>query len=367
MISNPSGGALPRSTIVMLSSTTLLLGGTERYLVDMTRELVDLGHNAVIIARDRGRGAGTEYAELRGLPIIQVTGTLSLGKELRGLNPDVIYAFGLRWSLTVRLLRMLRATSAFTKGAGTLTLLSAQRGLDTWRRRIHWWIDRITARYIDCFIANSQAASKLLTRKLALDPGRLYFEAPALSDAWFRPTDVPEPAEPVILVIGTARPEKDHEAMFRALKSIEELGWSAIMYTNAVEEYQARAKSLGILHRFRIEDQRPLSPNDYDQGTILLHPSLAESSPRVVLEATARGLCIVATDVGDVKLMVDDRARIVQPGDRAALNAALRDALNEPRRSGITREEQGIPSQREIAERFIQRYARQKTEQEANG
>ena len=57
-----------------------------------------------------------------------------------------------------------------------------------------------------------------------------------------------------------------------------------------------------------------------DSSDVLLVPSLAEGMPTVVLEAKARGLCVIATDVGALPELEDT---LLEPGDVDALAMAM--------------------------------------------
>jgi glycosyltransferase involved in cell wall biosynthesis len=53
--------------------------------------------------------------------------------------------------------------------------------------------------------------------------------------------------------------------------------------------------------------------------------------PVVLMEAMAAGLPVIAGDVGGVRELVDDEVGwLIPPGDRAALDAALTEALADP-------------------------------------
>lgn len=65
---------------------------------------------------------------------------------------------------------------------------------------------------------------------------------------------------------------------------------------------------------------------------VLAHPSGAEAVPKVVGEAMAAGLPVVASDVGAVREILGsgERGRLVQPGDPHALADAIRRLLADP-------------------------------------
>jgi glycosyltransferase involved in cell wall biosynthesis len=70
----------------------------------------------------------------------------------------------------------------------------------------------------------------------------------------------------------------------------------------------------------------------YRDSHALLHVSLTEGLPQVLLEAMAAGLPIVATDVGSVGTALGngERGRLVRPGDAGAAAAALEELARDP-------------------------------------
>lgn len=68
------------------------------------------------------------------------------------------------------------------------------------------------------------------------------------------------------------------------------------------------------------------------QGSdVLVCPSWSEGFPNVILEAMANGLAVIATNVGAVAAMVDERnGWILKPGDISALTQALKMATTTP-------------------------------------
>ncbi|MFD0508741.1 glycosyltransferase [Streptomyces chiangmaiensis] len=65
---------------------------------------------------------------------------------------------------------------------------------------------------------------------------------------------------------------------------------------------------------------------------LLVQPSDTEGSPRSILEAMARNLPVVATDVGDVSVLLDGgtAGTLVPPDDAAALADALLTLISDP-------------------------------------
>lgn len=64
-----------------------------------------------------------------------------------------------------------------------------------------------------------------------------------------------------------------------------------------------------------------------DEGDLLVCPSHSEGMPNVIMEGMARGLAVIATDVGAVNQLVnEDTGWLIEPGSTAALKHALMSA-----------------------------------------
>lgn len=88
----------------------------------------------------------------------------------------------------------------------------------------------------------------------------------------------------------------------------------------------------GLPRRFHFLGRRDDVPQLLNELTLLVHPARQEPLGRVLLEAAASGVAVVATDVGgtrEIFPLESHSARLVAPGDAAALAAAVIDLLGD--------------------------------------
>ncbi|MEZ9590570.1 glycosyltransferase [Vibrio breoganii] len=57
----------------------------------------------------------------------------------------------------------------------------------------------------------------------------------------------------------------------------------------------------------------------YSQNDVFVFPSLSEGSPRVVIEAMSRGLAVIATNVGNTKVLIKKNGLLVEPRSSESL------------------------------------------------
>ena len=146
-----------------------------------------------------------------------------------------------------------------------------------------------------------------------------------------------------LLCVGPVSSEKGHDTLLDALQTISDLSWRCVC-VGSVDRDRAFAESLrrrtlagGLGDRLRFVG--PLTGPDlersYAAADLLVHASRAETYGMVVTEALARGLPVVATDVGGLTEALGygaDGSRpglLVAPDDPAALGTALRAWLGD--------------------------------------
>lgn len=139
---------------------------------------------------------------------------------------------------------------------------------------------------------------------------------------------------PTIVRVGRFHPQKDYSTFFQAISlAMEEVpDLQAVCIGPGVTG--SNPDLVALVARFRVGEAVHLLGERPDAAQLVADADVAvssssfgESTPLVVGEALAAGVPVVATDVGDSRLLVGEAGRIVPPRDAAALAGAITDLL----------------------------------------
>nr|WP_294553487.1 glycosyltransferase [uncultured Rhodopila sp.] len=137
--------------------------------------------------------------------------------------------------------------------------------------------------------------------------------------------------ETVIGTVAALRPEKNIARLLRAAAPLP--GRRLVIVGDGPERDALTdlARTLGMADRVSFAGYRQDTPDFYARFDLFALSSDTEQMPLSVIEAMASGLPVVATDVGDIRLMVaaENAPFIAPPGD-AAFGAALSALAGDP-------------------------------------
>lgn len=327
---------------VVLLVRQLSLGGAERQVVLLARELARRGHQVTVAAFYSGGGLEAELAQTgaafhtlgksgRG-DVIGFGGRLAA--FLAGVRPDVLYTF-----LTVPNL-----LSLFARGRGRPAILWGLRASDMQMRHYDWLsrashaLEPRLAFHADLFVANGESvaaaarargfpAAKLRIIANGVDAARFGFDADIrarMRRTWGLGDDA--------LVVGhVARrdPMKDHRGFIAAFAQAAAQrgdlhGVCVTSGPGAHAALRAEIAAQGLGARLIVADAA-LDAADSMRGFDFFCSSSAfgEGFSNVLCEALACGLPCAATDVGDARFILADAGFIVPPRDTPALAEAL--------------------------------------------
>lgn len=143
-----------------------------------------------------------------------------------------------------------------------------------------------------------------------------------------------------LLTVGRIEPEKNPLLLVEALSDLNRAEPGRYHATWAgsgrlAGEMRDRARQLGVAGQLHLAGFVPIGEpllRLYDEADVLVHVALTEGVPQVLSEAMARGLPIVATDVGGVRRELGDGSRglLVPPRDGSAIAAAVERLGSDP-------------------------------------
>ena len=189
-------------------------------------------------------------------------------------------------------------------------------------------------------VTTSAWARRVLLRLYGLPSDRVQVAEPGVDAAELAPGTATAGA---LLSVGAVIPGKGHDVLVDALATLTGLRWQCLCVGSLerdptfVERLRRRVAAGGIDGRVRFPGPQAGAElaGSYNAADVLVLPSRGETYGMVVSEALARGLPVVASDVGGVPEALGHGAGrvrpglLVPPGDAAALGNALRAWLED--------------------------------------
>ncbi len=140
----------------------------------------------------------------------------------------------------------------------------------------------------------------------------------------------------VIALIARLRPEKGHLTLFEAANVVARSDGPPIHIIVAGDgpersKLEIAARSFANIHAHFVGNQEDVAPW-FASGDIAVVPSYLEPFGLVAIEAMSIGMPVIASRVGGLAEIIDDRVDglLVPPGDVSALAGALDDLFNDP-------------------------------------
>jgi glycosyltransferase involved in cell wall biosynthesis len=262
---------------------------------------------------------------------------LTLSQYLRREKFDVVHTHDLYSNLI--------AVPA-AKIAGTKLIISSRRDLASWwwytprNRRILRWIQKLS-KYV---LANSQGVKDFLVNEDGFAPAHVRVIRNAVEVDRFQITPNRSAVFPgwpasdrvFAMVANMHTPTKGHSHLIDAAKLIcsqhPEARFALIGDGVLRAEFQAKIDALGLHDHFRFLGARTDIPNVLAAADAAILPSLAEGLPNSVLEYLAAGKPTIATAVGGIPEIIQDRYNgiLIAPADHSAISAAVLYLLDHP-------------------------------------
>lgn len=233
--------------------------------------------------------------------------------------------------------------------------------------RIFLWIEKLLAMGTTHMIALTEAerdeylvlkvgrADRYSVVPSGIDLERYRRVGSARDTARPRPSGFDCPADAIVIgSVGWLTDVKGHRFLIEAVAGLKasqpRLHLVIIGSGHMREDYLALAERLGLGASLHLLGSRRDVPDCLAGMDLFVLPSLNEGMGRALIEAMAAGLPVVASRVGGVPAVVEDRRTglLVPPGDAAALAQAVDELLQRPDWA----RELGDAASRSIGERF---------------
>ncbi len=356
-----------RSLLVV--NTSRSWGGNEHWAVQVAAGLAARGARVRFVwthevVGERVREAGLAHRRLHLHADGDLLGVLRLREEIATVRADA--ALPTRWREHLHV--GLAARLAHRRPRVVLRLgLNVRPGDDLKRRLLFALADRV--------LVNAPQIRDTLADVPWLDAGRIHVVLNGLDLARWAPRWDPEAVAlgrafrselgiaggvPLLLAVGAFSPQKDLVGLLEAMASVRIRVPDAHLLLLGEgflrADIEARRDALGLADAVQMPGFRRDVDAAMAAADLLVLSSVNEGMARVLIEAAASGLPVVATDVSGTRLAVDHDATglVVPPADPAALAEATATLLADPdRRRRMGRSGRRLAEERFHADRML--------------
>jgi len=351
-------------------------GGAEHSLAALLPRLADRGVDSSVACLIPRQGGLQEALRRRGYEVT-VLGPRSLpGRvralraHLRRLRPDLVHASLFQSCLVTRLatvgLGMTRLDSLVNTPYEPVRV--EQLSVAPWKLGVVRRVDAWTARHLGGhFHAVSGAVADAAVRDLSLSWERITMiprgrpevegaDPPSAADRRATRTGLGlDPEAPLLINVGRQDPQKGQAILIRAWPAVRAAHPGATLLLagregGASAEVRRALEEVGVGSGVRLLGHRDDVGALLDAADLFVFPSFYEGSAGAVIEAMARRLAVVASDIPPLREVLGEGEGgvLVPPGDGAALAAAVVRLLDDP----TARRTLGAAGRRRFEERY---------------
>jgi len=344
---------------IMFLMHSMAVGGTQRQLIVLCRELVRRGHEVTVLLHRTGELLDSELRDL-GVRVIDLEqrgragsfGVLMrLVQRVRMAQPDVVYGYLPLPNLLALLLRYVGSTCAVVCGVRASSMGAAR---ERWLPWLMLQLERRLVLNADMVLVNSQTGARdlcgrrqhdhVMVIENGIDLERFFFDEAGRrrQRALWQVSE----STPVVGCVARLDRMKDHGTLLQAFALLRQSHADARLVCVGTQfpRYLAALRDLARgLHVDEavtwIEYQADLSALYSGFDVLCSSSAYGEGFSNVLAEAMACGVPCVATDVGDSGRILSSVDFLVPPRDAVSLARGLAGALAQGRASSRVRTE----------------------------
>ncbi|HEY4202190.1 MAG TPA: glycosyltransferase family 4 protein [Devosiaceae bacterium] len=322
------------------------IGGLFRHVIDLTQELAARGHQIGIVSDSLSSDALTAAKldllsasaslGVHSFPMPRVLGwgDVSTPLNIRALadrlDISVLHGHGAKGGMSARLARIgSRRAALYTPHGGTLHFKAGSLSGKVFRLA-----ERMLMPQTDALIFESEFARRAYVETIC-DPACPH---PVIHNGLAEPEFVPSPADADaadFIFIGELRALKGVSFLIEAFTSLRRADGSPATLVIVGDgpdraQFEQMMKDAGLSERVIFTGAQP-ARKMFSRGRCVVVPSLAESLPYIVLEASAALKPVIATAVGGVgEIFGPTSAALIKPANTTALQQAMQTFLDKP-------------------------------------
>ncbi len=337
----------PSPISILMYTGTQFRYGVEEHILTLLRELPRTHFRfylacpaALEVQYRRDLPADVEVLALPTASSTRVQDALCLAKFIRERHIGIVHSHMFFSS---------RFASPIARLCGVPVVLETPHVAENWRRgwlKSSFAIDRAVGRFVDYFIAVSEANARYLVQQKGIRKEKVVvirngcelkrFEIPVEARSALRRQHRLDENIPLVLVPARLEPQKGHRVLLEALPSVRrEFPQAQFLFLGEgrlKKELQAQVSALGLEKMVRFIGFQPDVANWYALSDFTVLPSFYEGLPLVAIESLAACRPLVATAVdGTPEVVVNGRTGLtVPPGNPSELASAICCFLRNP-------------------------------------